>query len=123
MLNWDWLRNRPAEPTSPDALMEPGWWINVRQLLRPPLLDHQQPEDQLAAWIDKHTMRVHGALLERLHLLRRDEATQQLVLEDPYWQQLQVAAQAAPAGVQAAPEAAAAAAAAPVPAAPAALAT
>lgn len=109
MLNWDWLRNRPAEPPSPDVLLEPGWWVNVRQLLRPPLLDHQQPEEGLGAWIDQHTMRVHGALLDRLHLLRRDEATQQLVLNDPYWQQMQaMAAGAAPGGSQAAPEAVAA---------------
>lgn len=92
MLNWDWLRNQPAEPSSPEQLIQPGWWTNLRQLLRPPLLDPEQPAERLAAWIDKHTMRVHAALLDKLHLLRRDEDTQQLVLDDPYWEQLQSAA-------------------------------
>ncbi|PRW61039.1 hypothetical protein C2E21_0196 [Chlorella sorokiniana] len=92
MLNWDWLRNQPSEPSSPDQLIQPGWWANLRQLLRPPLLDPEQPAERLASWIDKHTMRVHAGLLDKLHLLRLDESTQQLVLDDPYWQQLQVVA-------------------------------
>ena len=92
MLNWDWLRNQPAQPSSPEELIQPGWWVNLRQLLRAPLLDPEQPAERLAAWIDKHTMRVHAGLLDKLHLLRLDEATQQLVLDDPYWEQLQAVA-------------------------------
>lgn len=92
MLNWDWLRNQPAEPSCDDQLIQPGWWVNLRQLLRLPLLDPKQPPEGLAAWIDQHTMRVHAALLDKLHLLRLDEGTQQLVLDDPYWEQLQAVA-------------------------------
>ena len=35
------------------------------------------------------TPQVHGALLERLPALRREEGSACLVLDDPYWQQLQ----------------------------------
>lgn len=89
MLNWDWLHNRPAAPAPGADASQPGWWANLRQLVRPPLLDPDLPEEQLAGWIDKHTMAVHHVLLPRLALLRRDAATQALVLDDPYWEQLQ----------------------------------
>lgn len=35
------------------------------------------------------TPQVHAALLERLSALRREEGSGRLVLDDPYWQQLQ----------------------------------
>lgn len=89
MLNWDWLRNQPAQPKAPEEALGPGWWATVRQLLRPPLLDHEVPEERLAAWLDTHTMRVHGALLDRLSLLRWDDESQRLILDDEYGQQLQ----------------------------------
>ena len=103
MLNWDWLSNRPAQPGSPAEALQPGWWHNAKQLLRPPLLDPSLPEEEVAAWVDAHTMRVHAGFLHLLPKLRRDAQTRRLVLDDPYWQQLQQlpAAQrqpAAPAG-------------------------
>ena len=101
MLNWDWLRNRPAQSGSPEEALQPGWWHNAKQLLRPPLLDPSLPEDQVAAWVDAHTMRVHAGFLHLLPKLRRDAQTQQLVLDDPYGQQLQQLAErqsASPAG-------------------------
>ena len=103
MLNWDWLSNRPAQPGSPAEALQPGWWHNAKQLLRPPLLDPSLPEEEVAAWVDAHTMRVHAGFLHLLPKLRRDAQTRRLVLDDPYWQQLRQlpAAQrqpAAPAG-------------------------
>ena len=104
MLNWDWLSNRPAQPGCPQEALQPGWWHNAKQLLRPPLLDPSLTEDQVAAWVDAHTMRVHAGFLHLLPKLRREVPSQRLVLDDSYWQQLQrlpAAAQrqaAAPAG-------------------------
>ena len=89
MLNWDWLSNRPAQPGCPEEALQPGWWHNAKQLLRPPLLDPSLPEDQVAAWVDAHTMRVHAGFLHLLPKLRREVQTQRLVLDDSYWQQLQ----------------------------------
>ena len=89
LLNWDWLHNRPAQPAAADDALRPGWWQNVRQLLRPPLLDASVPEGRLAAWLDQHTMRVHDAFLDKLSKLQIEEGSGRLVLDDPYWQQLQ----------------------------------
>ena len=58
MMNWDWERNRPAHPATPEEAAQPGWWATMRQLLRPPLLDPAVPDERLAAWLDKHTMKV-----------------------------------------------------------------
>lgn len=58
MMNWDWERNRPAHPATPKEAAQPGWWATMRQLLRPPLLDPAVPDERLAAWLDKHTMKV-----------------------------------------------------------------
>ena len=91
MLNWDWLRNRPAEPSGPEELLarENGWYRRIRHLLRLPLLDTSLPDDQLAAGVDEHTMRVHVGLLDKLGSLRREESSGKYVLDDPYWQALQ----------------------------------
>ena len=93
MLNWDWVKNCPASPPTPEAAFEPGWWVNAKELLTPPLLDPSIPETKLAAWIDKHTMNVHSRLLERLDKVRRgkEENKENFVLDDddPYWAQLQ----------------------------------
>lgn len=89
MMNWDWLRNQPSEPASfEERWKSQGWWLNVKEMMRPPLMDNTCPADKLAEWIDKHTMRVHG-FLDKLGKLRRDPETQKLVMEDPYWDQLQ----------------------------------
>ena len=92
MLNWDWVANRPAAPATTAEALSPGWWVNAKELLRPPLLDPTTPEDKLAAWIDKHTMRVHARLLERQGSVRRggDAAHGAFVLDpaDAYWAQL-----------------------------------
>jgi hypothetical protein len=91
MLNWDWLRNQAAEGTDEEMMAkEQGWWYNVRQIIRVPLLDNTLEGPELTAWIDKHTMRVHHGILDKLDKLRMDEETQELVLDDPYWQELKV---------------------------------
>lgn len=83
MLNWDWVHNRPAEPSSPETAFQPGWWHNARTMLRRPLLDPSVAADDLAAWIDAHTMRVHHRLLERLHNVRvGDQGSSQFVLAE-----------------------------------------
>lgn len=91
MLNWDWLRNRPMDPASWEEQMEreQGWYRNVRHLLHKPLLDTTVAEEKLAAWIDEHTMRVHGGFLDKLPKLRKGDTKYGVVLEDPYWQELQ----------------------------------
>ncbi|KAL4423816.1 hypothetical protein ABPG75_001117 [Micractinium tetrahymenae] len=89
MMHWDWLANRPAELPSPEAAAYPGWWHNIKEMMRPPLLEVALPEGELAAWIDAHTMRVHDGFIEKLHKLRREERTGKLVLDDPYWEALQ----------------------------------
>lgn len=89
MLRWDWLRNRPAEMPSMAHAGQPGWWYNIKEILRPPLLEVELPEGELASWIDAHTMRVHDAFIDKLHKLRLDEQTGRLVLDDPYWEELQ----------------------------------
>jgi hypothetical protein len=70
MLNWDWLRNRPAEAATPAEAHGPGWWAAARELLRPPLLDPAVPAAELAAWLDEHTMRPHAVLEKRLATAR-----------------------------------------------------
>ncbi|KAK9824355.1 hypothetical protein WJX72_009649 [[Myrmecia] bisecta] len=89
MLNWDWESNKPAKLV-PERSSEPGWYANAMQLLKLPLLDVSVTEDRLAAWIDANTMQVHQ-FLGLLGKLRRDD-NGALVLDDPYWQQLQMAA-------------------------------
>jgi hypothetical protein len=92
MLNWDWVKNRPASPPTPEAAFEPGWWINGKELLTPPLLDPSVPESKLAAWLDKHTMNVHSRLLEKLNkvrLAKEESSTSVFILDDLYWKQLQ----------------------------------
>ena len=42
---------------------------NVKTMLRPPLLDPSVPDEQLAAWIDSHTMHVHQ-FLDKLDRVR-----------------------------------------------------
>jgi hypothetical protein len=37
-----------------------------------PLLDSAVPDADLASWLDAHTMRVHGFLLDRLSTLQQD---------------------------------------------------
>lgn len=66
----------------------------MRQVLRPPLIDPEVPEDQLAAWIDGHTMRCHAALLAELPLLRREGASGGggLVLDSEYGRKLRALA-------------------------------
>lgn len=89
LLNWDWLRNCPAEMPGPEHAGQPGWWFNIREMLQPPLLETALPEAELAAWIDAHTMRVHDGFIDKLHKLQRDGPTGKLVLDDPYWEELQ----------------------------------
>lgn len=95
MLNWDWVRNRPASPPTQEAAFEHGWWVNAKELLTPPLLDPSIPESKLAAWLDEHTMNVHSRLLEKLDKVRlgKEETKKKLsshfILEDQYWDQLQ----------------------------------
>ncbi len=90
MLNWDWVKNRPASPQNPEAAFEPGWWIHAKELLTPPLIDSSIPETKLAAWLDKHTMNVHSRLLAKLDKVRAlKDKDKVYILEDPYWQQLQ----------------------------------
>lgn len=70
MLNWDWVRNCPKSPASPQEAFEPGWWLNAKKLLKNPLIDPHVADDKLAAWIDAHTMRVHHRLLKNLGAVR-----------------------------------------------------
>ena len=39
MLNWDWLHNRPAHPPQGEEAAGQGWWVNLKQMFRLPLLD------------------------------------------------------------------------------------
>ena len=86
-MRWDWLSNQPAQPPSP-ADSDPGWcaartepsrapacevaadalcrYNNCRHMLKPPLLDGSRAPNQLAAWIDGHTMAVHHNILQNL---------------------------------------------------------
>ena len=89
MLNWDWVTNRPTTPPTPDAAYDPGWWINAKQMLLPPLIDPTVPDAKLAAWFDKNAMNVHHRLLGKLHKVRRGKQAGTFVLEDDYWRQLQ----------------------------------
>jgi hypothetical protein len=96
MLNWDWVHNRPKSPPTPQAAFDPGWWINAKELLTPPLLDSSIPETKLAGWLDENTMNVHFKLLKKLDKVRlaavddkKKGRSAVFVLDDPYWQQLQ----------------------------------
>jgi hypothetical protein len=95
MLNWDWVRNRPASPPTPEAVFEQGWWVNAKELLTLPLVDPSIPETKLAAWLDTHTMNVHSRLLEKLDKVRlareenKEKSSSVFILEDQYWEQLQ----------------------------------
>ena len=101
MLNWDWVHNRPESPPTPRDAFDPGWWINAKELLTPPLLYSSIPETKLAAWLDEHTMNVHSKLLKKLDKVRlaalddidneknEEGRSAVFVLDDPYWQQLQ----------------------------------
>lgn len=62
MLNWDWNTNQPAAPSSPIDLKNPGWWQTIKPMMKPPLFDPSVSDKELAAWIDKHTMKVHSFL-------------------------------------------------------------
>jgi hypothetical protein len=90
MLNWDWVANRPATPPTPEAARQPGWWATVRRVLGPPLLDPAVSDADLGAWIDAHTMRVHGRLLERRDKVRRGDADggPAFILDDSYGERL-----------------------------------
>lgn len=89
MVNWDWVANRPMVPTSQDRLFEPGWWINAKQILQPPLIDPKVPENELSAWLDSHTMAVHHHLLPLRHKVKPGGQPGTYVLEDEYWDLLQ----------------------------------
>lgn len=73
---------------TPQHAGQPGWWFNIKEMITPPLMEVSLPEEKLAAWIDAHTMRVHGGFLDKLDKLRRDDTTGKLVLDDPYWEEL-----------------------------------
>ena len=100
MVNWDWIKNCPATPPTPEAAFEPGWWLNAKELLTPPLIDPTVPESKLAAWIDRNTMHVHSRLLKKLDKVRVGSKKESkktssslpssaFIVEDPYWDQLQ----------------------------------
>lgn len=91
MLNWDWVANRPAVPPTPEAAHQPGWWATVRRVLGLPLLDPTVSDADLGAWIDSHTMRVHGRLLERRDKIRRGTVDDgpAFILDDDYGERLQ----------------------------------
>lgn len=40
----------------------PGRWVNIKELMKKPLIDPGVADDQLAAWIDSSTMAVHQFL-------------------------------------------------------------
>lgn len=88
LLNWDWLKNKPRHPPQTLEKFDPGWWSNVKQMLRMPLIDPGVSDDELASWIDANTMAIHQ-FLGKLHQLRRGTDGGKLVLDDPYYQELQ----------------------------------
>ena len=96
MLNWDWVKNCPAAPPTPDSSFDPGWWINAKEILQPPLLDTSLPDAKLAAWLDANTMNVHSKLFERQQKIKKQAASDEkegspkFVIEgDEYWERLQ----------------------------------
>ncbi|KAL6776784.1 hypothetical protein ACKKBF_B30895 [Auxenochlorella protothecoides x Auxenochlorella symbiontica] len=60
LLKWDWVCNRPAQPTEGSDANGPGWWCNVKHIVGLPLLDPSLPDEGVAAWIDEHTMAIHS---------------------------------------------------------------
>jgi hypothetical protein len=89
MVNWDWVANRPTAPPSQDRLFEPGWWINAKKILQPPLIDPNVPDSELSAWLDAHTMAVHHHLLPLLRKVKPGGEPGTYLLDDEYWDRLQ----------------------------------
>jgi hypothetical protein len=72
LINWDWKTNRPrakgdtAADTRENEMHIPGYYEDLRKILKKPLLDGSVPPDRLAAWIDQNTISIHHHLLETL---------------------------------------------------------
>ena len=73
LINWDWSANRPRSKEEDcfnghtEGTYLPGYYEDLRKILRPPLLDGSVPPDRLAEWIDQNTISVHHQLLDTLH--------------------------------------------------------
>jgi hypothetical protein len=76
LINWVWEDNRPlmkAEGRGDGQDKDnnsyiPGYYEDLREILKPPLLDGSVPPERLAAWIDANTISVHHNLMTAMNI-------------------------------------------------------